>query len=61
MRMICLSTSGKKGRRIIKNRIISPVFKEYKNGKFTIVMMYAKHARGAMTRYLIKNQLNNGY
>ena len=44
---------------IIKNRIISPVFKEYKNGKFTIVMMYAKHARGAMARYLIKNQLNN--
>jgi cytoplasmic iron level regulating protein YaaA (DUF328/UPF0246 family) len=44
---------------IIKNRIISPVFKEFKNGKFTIVMMYAKHARGAMARYLIKNQLNN--
>ena len=44
---------------IIKNRIISPVFKEYKNGKFTIVMMYAKNARGAMARYLIKNQLNN--
>lgn len=44
---------------IIKNRIISPVFKEYKNGKFTIVMMYAKYARGAMARYLIKNQLNN--
>ena len=44
---------------IIKNRIVSPVFKEYKNGKFTIVMMYAKNARGAMARYLIKNQLNN--
>jgi len=43
----------------IKNRIITPVFKEFKNGKFSIVMMYAKHARGAMARYLIQNQLAN--
>lgn len=43
----------------IKNRIITPVFKEFKNGKFSIVMMYAKHARGAMARYLIQNQLSN--
>ena len=43
----------------IKNRIITPVFKEFKNGKFAIVMMYAKHARGAMARYLIQNQLAN--
>jgi cytoplasmic iron level regulating protein YaaA (DUF328/UPF0246 family) len=43
----------------IKNRIITPVFKEFKNGKFSIVMMYAKHARGAMARYIIQNQLAN--
>ncbi len=43
----------------IKNRIITPVFKEFKNGKFSIVMMYAKHARGAMARYLIQNQISN--
>lgn len=43
----------------IKNRIITPVFKEFKNGKFSIVMMYAKHARGSMARYLIQNQLTN--
>lgn len=43
----------------LKNRIITPVFKEFKNGKFTIVMMYAKHARGSMARYLIQNQLTN--
>lgn len=43
---------------ILKNRIITPVFKEFKNGQFTTVMMYAKHARGAMTRYLIENQLS---
>ncbi len=43
----------------IKNRIITPVFKEFKNGKFSIVMMYAKHARGRMARYLIQNQVTN--
>lgn len=41
----------------LKNRVITPVFKEFKNGKFSIVMMYAKHARGAMARYLVQNEL----
>jgi len=43
----------------IKNKIITPVFKEFKNGNFSIVMMYAKHARGAMARYLIQNEITN--
>jgi cytoplasmic iron level regulating protein YaaA (DUF328/UPF0246 family) len=41
----------------IKNPIITPQFKEYKNGKFTTVMMYAKHARGAMARYIVEQNL----
>lgn len=44
-------------RELLKNRIITPVFKEFKNGQFTTVMMYAKHARGAMTRYLIEHPI----
>lgn len=44
---------------VLKNRIITPVFKEFKNGQFTTVMMYAKHARGAMARYLIENPLSD--
>jgi cytoplasmic iron level regulating protein YaaA (DUF328/UPF0246 family) len=43
----------------IKNRIITPIFKDFKNGKFSIIMMYAKYARGAMARYLIQNQITN--
>jgi len=43
----------------LKNRVITPVFKEFKNGRFSIVMMYAKHARGAMARYLIQNELDS--
>lgn len=39
-------------------RMITPIFKEYKNGSYKTVMMYAKHARGKMTRYLIKNELS---
>lgn len=43
----------------IKNPIITPVFKEYKAGKFSTIMMYAKHARGAMARYIVENNINN--
>lgn len=42
---------------ILKNRIVTPIFKEFKNGKFTIVAIYAKHARGAMARYLVERKL----
>lgn len=44
---------------LLKNRIITPVFKEFKNGQFTTVMMYAKHARGTMARYLIENNVTD--
>jgi cytoplasmic iron level regulating protein YaaA (DUF328/UPF0246 family) len=43
----------------IKNPIITPVFKEYKAGKFSTVMMYAKHARGAMARYIVESNIDN--
>lgn len=43
----------------IPNQIVTPVFKEYKAGKHSTVMMYAKHARGAMARYIIQKQLSN--
>ena len=41
----------------LKARIITPVFKEYKNNKPVIVAMYAKKARGMMARRIIQNQL----
>lgn len=42
-----------------KNRVVTPVFKEFKGEKYSTVMMYAKHARGAMARYIIENNLQN--
>jgi cytoplasmic iron level regulating protein YaaA (DUF328/UPF0246 family) len=43
----------------LKAKVITPVFKEFKNGKYSIVMMYAKHARGAMARYIIQQNIQD--
>jgi len=40
----------------IKNKVISPVFKDYKNGKLKIISFYAKKARGTMSRFLIEKE-----
>jgi len=37
--------------------IITPVFKENKNGKYKIVTIYAKKARGLMTNYILRNKI----
>ncbi|MGY5847823.1 peroxide stress protein YaaA [Salegentibacter sp. HM20] len=37
----------------LKVPVISPVFKDYKNGKLKIISFFAKQARGAMVRYII--------
>ena len=39
--------------------IITPIFKDYKNGIYKVIMIYAKNARGAMANFIIKNQINN--
>jgi uncharacterized protein len=43
----------------LKSDIISPVFLEYKNGKYQIVSIYAKQARGMMVDFIIKNRIQN--
>jgi len=40
-------------------RLISPEFKDLKNGQYKIISFYAKKARGLMTRYAIKNRIKN--
>ncbi len=40
-------------------KIITPVFKENKNGTYRVVSFYAKKARGMMSRYAILNRLEN--
>lgn len=42
----------------INAEVITPVFKEMKNGKPTVVMVYAKQARGKMARFILENGLS---
>ena len=37
----------------LKVPVITPIFKDYKNGKLKIISFYAKKARGSMVRYII--------
>ena len=39
--------------------IITPEFKEYKGGQYKMIGIYAKKARGALSRYIIRNQLSD--
>tara|TARA_B110000444_G_scaffold254079_1_gene285986 strand:+ start:368 stop:1150 length:783 start_codon:yes stop_codon:yes gene_type:complete len=39
--------------------IITPIFKDLKNGKYKIISFYAKKARGLMARYIIENGLSD--
>lgn len=45
--------------RALKVPVITPVFKELKNGEYKAIMTYAKFARGLMTRYLIEKGIEN--
>ena len=40
-----------------KGRIITPIFKDWKNGQYKIISFYAKKARGLMSRYVIDQRL----
>ncbi len=43
----------------IKNIIITPEFKEYKNGELKMISFFAKKARGLMTRFIIDEQITD--
>jgi cytoplasmic iron level regulating protein YaaA (DUF328/UPF0246 family) len=44
---------------LFNNKIITPQFKDFKNGKLKIISFYAKKARGLMTRFLIDNDIQS--
>lgn len=43
----------------LRANVITPQFKEWKNGRYKIISFYAKRARGLMARYAAVNQLTN--
>ncbi len=42
----------------LKVPVISPIFKDYKNGKLKIISFFAKKARGSMARFLLDTNAN---
>ncbi|MBN2778505.1 MAG: peroxide stress protein YaaA [Bacteroidales bacterium] len=46
-------------KKILKAEIITPVFYDNHKGTYKMITVYAKNARGAMTRYIIKNRIEN--
>jgi cytoplasmic iron level regulating protein YaaA (DUF328/UPF0246 family) len=44
-------------KKVLKVPMITPVFKDFKNGQYKIVMTYAKKARGLMVRYILDNNV----
>ena len=47
-----------KGNKLVPS-LVTPVFKDEKNGQFKIISFYAKKARGLMASYLVKNQIQS--
>ncbi len=41
----------------LKGEIITPIFKDFKNGQYKTISFFAKKARGLMSRFIIQNEL----
>jgi len=44
-------------KKTLKVEMITPVFKDFKNGQYKTIMTFAKKARGLMVRYIIDNDV----
>ncbi|MEE4278885.1 MAG: peroxide stress protein YaaA [Halieaceae bacterium] len=43
----------------IEGELVTPVFKDLKNGKYKVISFFAKKARGQMARYIIEKEIND--
>ena len=43
----------------LQGELITPSFKDWKNGQYKMISFFAKKARGLMVQYLIKNQVED--
>ncbi len=43
----------------LKGRLVTPVFEDWKGGRYKIISFHAKRARGLMVRYAIDHRLND--
>jgi hypothetical protein len=42
---------------LLKATVVTPIFKDWKNGQYKIISFFAKKARGLMARYIIQHKL----
>lgn len=45
--------------KLLNAEIITPAFKDYKNGDYKMISFFAKKARGALSRYVIDNRITD--
>ncbi len=45
--------------KLLDAEIITPAFKDYKNGDYKMISFFAKKARGMLSRYIIDNRITN--
>ena len=45
--------------KLVNGTIITPVFKDRKNGQYKVISFFAKKARGMMVRYILDNKVSN--
>lgn len=45
--------------KVLEGDIVTPVFKDYKNGSYKIISFFAKKARGQMAAWIIRERLDN--
>ncbi|GIU02656.1 peroxide stress protein YaaA [Shewanella algidipiscicola] len=43
----------------LHGQLITPIFKDHKNGQYKVISFYAKKARGMMARYLLDNDVKD--
>ncbi|WP_160063962.1 peroxide stress protein YaaA [Psychromonas sp. L1A2] len=43
----------------LKATVITPIFKDQKNGQYKVISFYAKKARGLMARYIMENEITD--
>jgi cytoplasmic iron level regulating protein YaaA (DUF328/UPF0246 family) len=44
---------------LLNATVVTPVFKDLKNGQYKMISFYAKKARGLMARYVLENQIDS--
>ncbi|MCB9232632.1 MAG: peroxide stress protein YaaA [Bacteroidia bacterium] len=45
--------------KVLKARMVTPVFKDWKSGQYKVLSFFAKKARGLMSSYILLNRLEN--